>query len=82
MGRGLREAGRMLRPPRGHGPRVPGVRHRAEPHRQTDGVLLQLARLPDLRWHSGTSKKLSVLKLGLEKQRVKAVLIPQEEVKT
>lgn len=53
MERRLRKAGWVLRPPGGHGPRIPGIWSPAQPDWQADGLLLQLAGLPDLRGTSG-----------------------------
>lgn len=37
--------------------RIPGVWVPFEPNGETDGVLLQLALLPDHQWHAGTIHK-------------------------
>lgn len=49
LGRRLRQAGRLLRPPEGHGPRLPRVRLPPEPDGEADDLLVQLARVPDIR---------------------------------
>lgn len=51
LGSGLREIGRLLFAAHGNGLWISGIRTHPERHRTADGVLVQLARLPNIRGH-------------------------------